>query len=112
MKYITALILTLAFTAPAAAGEITRPDPASDFKWKSTECAKPIPKPAIGGQSKQDRLMAYATDIEIYIECIQREAQRDFQKAQADMQEALERDLEKDVQVMNDMMLNAAKTMR
>ena len=114
MKYITPLILilTLAFAAPAAAGEITRPDPASDFKWKSTECAKPIPKPAIGGQSKQDRLMAYATDIEIYIECIQREAQRDFQKAQADMQEALERDLEKDVQVMNDMMLNAAKTMR
>ena len=78
MKYITALILTLAFTAPAAAGEITRPDAASDFKWKSTECAKPIPKPAMGGQSKQDRLMAYATDIEIYIDCIQREAQRDF----------------------------------
>jgi len=56
--------------------------------------------------------METTVKFEIYIDCIQREAQRDFQQAQADMQDALERDLEKDVQVMNDMMLNAAKTMR
>jgi hypothetical protein len=56
--------------------------------------------------------MRYARDIEIYIECIQREAQRDFQKAQIKMQEAVERDLARQTQIMNDMMLQAAKSMR
>ena len=99
-------------SASAAAGEITRKDATSDFKWKSTACFKPIPKPAMAGQSSQDRIMAYAQDIEVYIDCIQREAQRDFQEAQAAMQESIQDDLQKEVDVMNDMMLNAAKTMR
>ena len=99
-------------SASAAAGEITRKDATSDFKWKSTACFKPIPKPAMAGQSSQDRIMAYAQDIEVYIDCIQREAQRDFQEAQAAMQESIQNDLQKEVDVMNDMMLNAAKTMR
>ncbi len=56
--------------------------------------------------------MAYARDIEIYIDCIQREAQRDFDDAQTKMHQAVQRDVQKEVNVMNDMMLNAAKTMR
>ena len=112
MKYFISLLLTLSFSAPALAGEITRPEGAADFKWKSTECAKPVPKPAAMGMTKQDRLMAYAQDIEFYIDCIQREAQRDLDKTQTKIYEAVQRDVQKDVNVMNDMMLNAAKTMR
>lgn len=112
MKYFISCLITLTFTSPAFAGEITRPEGAADFKWKSTTCAKPFPKPEATGMSKQDRLMAYARDIEFYIDCIQREAQRDFDKAQTKMHEAIQRDVQKDVDVMNDMMLNAAKTMR
>lgn len=111
MKYLISLAF-LAFPIAASAGEITRTDTSANFKWQSTECPKPIPKPALSGQSSQDRLMAYATDIEIYIDCIQREAQRDFDKAQNQIGEAIQTDLQKEVNVMNDMMLNAAKTMR
>ena len=64
------------------------------------------------GMSDQDRIVQYARDIELYINCLQREAQRDFEDAQLEIQEAIERDLEKETQIMNDMMLNAAKTTR
>lgn len=112
MKYFISLALITAFASSASAGEITRVDTSANFKWQSTECPKPIPKPALASQSSQDRLMAYATDIEIYIDCIQREAQRDFDEAQTKMGEAIQTDLQKEVTMMNDMMLNAAKTMR
>jgi len=111
MKYFIALLLSLIFTAPAMAGEITRKDSYSDFEWKSTECPKPIPKTSASGLSSEARLMAYARDIEIYIDCIKREAQRDFDKAQTKMHEAIQNDLQKKVNQMNDMMLSAAKTM-
>lgn len=112
MKHLISFLFVFAFTASAAAGEITRSDAYSDFEWKSTECAKPIPKPDAFGLTAQDRLMAYARDIEVYIECIQREAQSDFDKAQTKMHEAVQKDVQKSVEVMNDMMLNAAKTIR
>ena len=112
MKYFISLAFITAFAIPASAGEITRTDTSADFQWRSTECFKPIPKPAASGLPAEDRLLAYAKDIEIYIDCIQREAQRDFDKAQTQMGEAIQNDLQKKVTVMNDMMLNAAKTMR
>lgn len=56
--------------------------------------------------------MAYARDIEIYIDCIQREAQRDFDKAQQEMYAVVQTEMEKEVETMNAMMLQAAKTMR
>jgi len=111
MKHLILPIFLIALAAPVSAGEITRVDAYSDFKWKSTECAKPIPKTSASGLSSEARLMAYATDIEIYIDCIKREAQRDFDKAQTKMHEAIQDDLQKKVYQMNDMMLNAAKTM-
>ena len=111
MKYFILPLFCLALSAPASAGEITRVDAYSDFEWKSTECPKPIPKTSASGLSSEARLMAYATDIEIYIDCIQREAQRDFDKTQTKMHEAIQDELQKKVDQMNDMMLNAAKTM-
>lgn len=112
MKYYISILFFLAFATPATAGEITRANNSSDFQWKSTECPRPIPKPAGTGLSEQDRLMAYSRDIAVYIDCIKREAQRDFDKAQEKMHQAVQRDVQKDVDLMNDMMLEAAKTMR
>ncbi len=111
---LAALSISAALFVPAIsnAGEITRPEGAKDFKWKSTECPRPIAAPTASPLPKDIRLMRYAKDIEIYIECIQREAQRDFEKAQRDMQTAIERDLEKQTETMNAMMMQAAKTMR
>lgn len=97
---------------PASAGEITRSNPNADFEWKSTECFLPTPPPATSHQSSSDRLTKYALDIELYIECIQKEAQRDFAKAQEEMHRAVERNLEDKTNVMNEKMLRAAKTMR
>lgn len=111
-RIATLAALSLIFALPSQAGEIIRPSAAMDFQWSSTTCRKPIQKTAATGQDRQTRLMDYATQIELYIDCIQREAQADFQRAQEDMQAALERDLEKEVEVMNAMMVRAAKTMR
>lgn len=112
--FMGAICVTFACALPlsANAGELTRPDAASGFQWKSTECARPIAPIASSAESSQARLLRYARDIEIYIACIQREAQHDFENAQIKMQEAVERDLAKQTQIMNDMMLQAAKTMR
>lgn len=110
--YSACLTTALALPSISYAGDITRPEGVKDFKWKSTECPRPISAPTASPLPKDIRLMRYAKDIEVYIECIQREAQRDFEKAQQDMQVAIERDLEKQTETMNAMMLNAAKTMR
>lgn len=106
--FSTALVLPQLVSA----GEITRPDATQSFQWKSTKCPLPIKQASNPKVSSQDRLMLYARDIEIYIDCIKREAQSDFEDAQKKMQMAIERDLEKQTKIMNDMMLQAAKTMR
>ena len=83
MKHFLLPLFLFAFTAPASAGDITRPDATTDFQWRSTECPKPIPQAERTGVTSEQRLMAYARDIEIYIDCIQREAQRDFDQARS-----------------------------
>jgi hypothetical protein len=94
------------------AGEIASSDGTAGFQWKSTDCRLPIAASPSPDVSNQDRLMRYAFDIETYIDCIQREAQRDFEIAQRELQAAIERDLKKQTDIMNSMMLQAAKTMR
>jgi len=110
IKFIS-ISAIFALTPAAFAGEITRSDN-SDFQWKSTECPRPIPALPSSGLSKQERLLRYARDIEVYIDCIQREAQRDFEKAQIAMQRAIESDLEQQTNTMNGMMQQAVKTIR
>ena len=115
MRLLTATFLLGIMTAIptlSAAGEITKPDPRSNYQWKSTKCAKPVPPVAKTGTTKQDRLLVYARKIEIYIDCMQREAQQDFQDAQMALQSDIERELQIQTKVMNDMMLQASKTMR
>lgn len=105
-------LLVCSCSGLAYGGEITRKDTLSEFKWKSTECRKPLMPLMSSGMSDQDRIVKYARDIELYINCLQREAQRDFEETQMEIQEAIERDLEEETRIMNDMMLNAAKTTR
>lgn len=109
---LACLSTALALPLIAHAGELTRPDETKGFQWKSTECPRPIEQRSTPSQTNQDRLMNYAREIEIYIDCIQQEAQRDFEDAQRKMQAAIERDLERQTEIMNGMMLQAAKTMR
>lgn len=100
------------WTNSAYAGEVIRPDTESDFQWKSTECLKPTPPPISSDRSSSNRLTKYALDIELYIDCLQREAQSDYYKAQILMQEAVQNELKRQTRVMDEMMRQAAKTMR
>ena len=111
---LSSICLGAVFALPAVAnaGEITRSAETNKVQWKSTECPRPVAKQPRAGLAEQDRLMTYARDIEIFIDCIQREAQRDFENAQTEMLAAIERDLARQTEIMNDMMLEAAKTMR
>ena len=100
---LIALSVCAALAAPATAGDIIRPDAASDFKWSSTECVRPA-KPFIreGDPNRQGALRMYAASISRYIDCLKREAQRDFDRAQLQMQKDLQADLQKKVDELND----------
>jgi len=100
------------FSFSTFAGEIIRPTEQSKFEWKSTECLKPTPPPISSQRSSGDRLTKYALDIELYIDCLQREAQRDFDKTQVLMQDAVQDELERQTKLMDEMIRQAAKTMR
>ena len=97
---------TIVMPVPASAGEILRATPASDFKWRTTECRKPIQNtsPAV---SHQKSVAQYAEDITKYLACLQQEAQRDFNKSQALMQAAIERELEAETKRMDDIIRRA-----
>ena len=95
----------------ANAGEILRATPASDFQWRTTECRKPIQNKssAMSGQMSLER---YSQDITKYLACLQREAQGDFEKAQMQMQAAIERELEAETKRMDEMIKRAYRTTR
>jgi len=78
--------------SPASAGDILRATSASNFQWRSTECRKPIQNTS-PSLSRQESLEQYSKDITAYLACLQQEAQRDFEKAQIQMQSAIEQEL-------------------
>jgi hypothetical protein len=98
--FIAAFAGLSALPMTATAGEILRATPASDFKWRTTECRKPIQNtsPSI---SRQQSLERYAQDITRYLACLQREAQRDLDKAQMQMQTAIEAELDAETKRMD-----------
>ena len=106
----TSLLAVLAIAATALApsaqgGEIVRPSAQSEFTWTSTECVRPV-KPFIRRDDpmRQAQLRRFTDQIARYIDCMKREAQRDFDRIQLDMQRAVERSLQKEVDAMNDAM--------
>ena len=108
---LSALAAPVLMPTTAMAGEILRATPASDFKWKTTECPKPIQNKSatISGQASLER---YSQDITIYLACLQREAQRDFEKAQIQMQATIERELDAETKRMDGMIKRAYRTTR
>ena len=96
---------------PASAGEILREMPASDFKWRTTECRKTIQNksPEISGQQSLEQ---YSRDITKYLACLQQEAQRDFEKAQMQMQTAIQAELNAETKRMDEMIKRAYRTTR
>lgn len=107
------LAAALLASGSAAAGDIWRPDRGGDFTWASTECAKPS-RPFIrkGDPARQAHLQDYARRVEIYIDCIKREAQRDFDRAQLDMQDTVQDTLQAEVDALNDAMEKAVRDSR
>ncbi len=95
----------------ANAGEITREAPGSNFNWQSTDCVKPIQYTS-PTQSKQESLQLYSEDITAYLACLQKEAQRDFEKAQLAMQTAIETELEAETKRMDENIKRAYRTTR
>jgi hypothetical protein len=100
-----------ALPVTAAAGEILRETPASYFKWRTTECRKPIQNrsPALSAQASLEK---YSQDITRYLACLQREAQRDFEAAQIQMQKAIEAELNAETKRMDEMIKRAYRTSR
>ena len=96
---------------PASAGEIVRETAASAFKWRTTECPKPIQNksPTLSAQESLER---YSQDITGYLACLQREAQRDFDKSQMLMQDAIQSELEAETKRTDEMIKRAYRTTR
>jgi hypothetical protein len=99
MIFMTALLMN---AAPAFAGEITRENASADFEWKSTECPRPIrPRPQRADPTRQAQMQDFALKVAYYLDCLKSEAQRDFDRAQMEMQEAVQRKLQAETDQMN-----------
>jgi len=96
---------------PASAGDILRETPASNFEWRSTECLKPIQNKS-PSLSRQESLEQYSKDITAYLACLQQEAQHDFEKAQIQMQSAIEDTLAEETKRMDAMIKQAYRSAR
>ena len=104
-RFLFAAFLILGAALPANAGEITRATAADDFQWKTTECVRPA-KPFLrkDDPSRQSIMLRHSEQIARFIDCMKREAQRDYDRAQLDMQDAVQRALQAEVDAMNDQM--------
>lgn len=93
----------LSSAAPALAGEVTRENASAKFEWKSTECPRPIrPRPQQGDPTRQAQMQDFALKVAYYLDCLKSEAQRDFDRAQVEMHDAIQRKLQAETDQMND----------
>ena len=108
---LSGLMAICLMSSPASAGDILRETPASNFEWRSTECRKPIlnTSPSL---SRQERLEQYSKDITSYLACLQQEAQHDFEKAQIQMQGAIEDTLAEETKRMDAMIKQSYRSAR
>ncbi|MEM9599688.1 MAG: hypothetical protein AAF926_01575 [Pseudomonadota bacterium] len=107
--YILIFVLVFGLASPAWAGEVTR-ESGQDFEWTSTECVRPArPFIAEGSPQKQALMRDYALKVAYYIDCLKQEAQRDFDRSQIEMQEAIQDTLQKETDRLNDEVLRSAR---
>jgi hypothetical protein len=110
---LAATALALLAAGHASAGTITRADATQPFEWTSTECRSPE-RPLIrkGDPNRQKLMQDYALAVEYYIDCLKREAQADYDRTQVEMQEAVQRKLQSEVDALNnsvEMMVRATR---
>ena len=100
----SSLMFLLCLSAsPALAGEVTRELPTSDFEWTSTECPRPVrPHLQKTDPQVQEKMQDYALKVAYYLDCLKLEAQRDFDRAQQEMFEAIQRKLQAETDQLND----------
>lgn len=102
-RFIILFAVLFGMTAPAFAGEVTREDPSADFEWKSTECLRPSrPYFQPSDPTRQAQTQDFALKVAYYLDCLKGEAQRDFDRAQVEMHEAIQRKLQAETDKMND----------
>lgn len=105
MRLLSLFLATLLCfsVSPAFAGEVIRETATSDFEWSSTECQKPV-RPYIQktDPQAQPKMQDYALKVAYYLDCLKLEAQRDFDRAQQEMFEAIQRNLQTETDQMND----------
>ena len=100
---LIAALLSLLTAAPAFAGNVVRESPAADFEWNSTECLRPVrPHLRRSDETGQAHMQDFAMKVALYLDCLKREAQRDFDRAQQEMHEAIQDTLQKETDEMND----------
>lgn len=89
--------------SPALSGEIIRESATSDFEWKSTECRRPT-KPYVrqSDPAGQAHMQDFAMKVAVYLDCLKTEAQRDFDRAQTEMHQAIQTKLQRETDTMND----------
>lgn len=101
-----AILLTtilLGSAAPAFAGDVTRENASAKFEWKSTECQRPSrPYPQKNDPTRQAQMQDFALKVAYYLDCLKSEAQRDFDRAQVEMHDAIQRKLQAETDTMND----------
>ena len=106
-RTLIAALVALASTATAHAGEIAMTDGA--FTW-TTSCPRPVaPFVRRGDPDGQERLMAYAAEVQTFVLCMQGEAQGDLDAAQRDMHEAVQAAVQREVDTANDQMERVAR---
>lgn len=97
------LAALLGSASPAFAGEVTRENASAKFEWKSTECLRPPrPFPQRSDPTRQAQMQDFALKVAYYLDCLKSEAQRDFDRAQVEMHEAIQRKLQAETDTMND----------
>lgn len=102
----SAILLTafICSASPVFAGDVIRETATANFKWESTECLKPVrPHLRQSDPSGQAHMQDFAMKVAIYLDCLKTEAQRDFDRAQQEMHEAIQKTLQDETDEMNDL---------
>jgi hypothetical protein len=102
-RNIILLTMLLGTASPAWAGDVIRENASTDFEWQSSECLRPV-RPHIrqSDPSGQALMQGFAMKVAVYLDCLKSEAQRDFDRAQTEMHEAIQSTLQKETDDMND----------
>ncbi|MGJ8560116.1 MAG: hypothetical protein ACSHX3_07760 [Litorimonas sp.] len=112
MKRFTLLLfaILLGSAVPAFGGEVTRENASAKFEWKSTECQRPSrPYPQKNDPTRQAQMQNFTLKVAYYLDCLKGEAQRDFDRAQVEMHEAIQRKLQAETDKMNDDVVRMVK---